>query len=1313
MKKNYIVLLLTFLFSGVMVAQDQQKNFINYQGVARSADNALMVSEQMTITIALKFGTAAAAPTYEESHTITTDANGVFSLLIGNGSSLIGDFNSLPWGSVATFVTVSMNGNEIGTTEMMAVPYAISSGDAKQSAAEVPYDNSTSGLSASTTQEAIDELITDASVDADSDPENEIQILSFDAGTNELSLSDGNSVTIPSGGTDADADPENELQTLAFNAGTNELSLSDGNTIVIPTGGVDGDGDSTNEIQTISFDAGTNELSLSDGGTVTIPSGGTDADADSENELQNLSLTGTILNISDGMGVDLAPIIPPGGTDDQNLALVDDVLTIENGTGSVDLKDYFNRTTRHGLLVGDDGIIDGLVGTSDGQVAKWDAALGNWVAGTDETSLGGGSSTGLEALDEGSGIGWRLIGRNPAFYGTIGLSATDLSLSGTNSSTRGATGISATAMGEETTASGPRSTALGYGAQATGPVSTSIGEETMASGEFAVAMGDRTLASEQSATAFGAGTKATNPHATAMGESTTASGKSATAMGVVTKAESLASLAVGRNNIGGGDPFVWQPNDPLFEVGNGSETIPSNALTVLKNGMIGVGTDAPAAMLQVEGNIRSSDLSGTGQRNVMADANGNLVIGAGGGGSSLWSENGPDIYYNNRNVGIGTTNPNGRLHISKDSGGVPFLVLEASTGNEIHMRYGKAGVNPSWNQIAEIGDNEASSTMNHSFYDGGTLHPVMTLRGNRRMGVNNPNPQSTFDVQGNIRSSNLDGGGNVIADVNGNLTIGADGGGSSLWTPVGDDINFSGGNVQIGATLPGYISEASKFLSISGGANDGSLGAIEIRGRQQTSNKPIGRFNFLSLDGGGSMYEIARVEARISDGAQYRGDLAFYTMDGSVGADASLQEQMTIKRTGNIGIGTIEPTARLDIDGDIRSRDLSGAGQRNVMADSEGNLVIAAGGGGNSLWTEDLNGVNYSSGSVGIGTMSSQLYPLSVSSDSERSINLTSTNNDNYIAFNNASGYKGYAGIFNGDADMDFGTGFLNGTGKVNLVTNTIPRLTVAANGNVGIGNTNPDEEFVVGDNMNNGWSLPAITVGDEIGGGFFVGNPEINFKIDAGSTFGITRFRVNDANGNGQGLIEMRTRQLNVGRAPGVNTTRTYPLRVVQNIVGEGGQYGINLVNGNNPTINWELFAEDTGHFTMFYDGALRGRFDSATGAYSQTSDGRLKTNIKASSAMLSKLMQLQPKRYNYKTNKSKTYNGFIAQDLQEIFPDVVDEVKGKNGSVSTLVVDYSQLISVTVTAVQEQQLLISDQTQKIFDLEERLKILEAKLEN
>ena len=345
MNKNYtlIIVLLAILFFGALSAQESQKNFINYQGVARNASNELMAGEAMTIGVALKFGTANTSAVYEENHTITTDVNGVFSLMIGNGSPINGNYNALPWGSAATFVTVSMNGNEVGTTEMMAVPYAISSGDADdQSAAEVLYDNTTSGLSATTAQEAIDELMTGGSADADADPTNEIQTISFDAASNKITLTDGGEITIPSGGTDADADPTNEIQTISFDVGTNELSLTDGGVVTIPSSGTDADADPENELQTLAFDAGTNELSLSDGNTITIPTGGVDGDADSNNEIQDISLAGTELTITDGSTIDLAPIVPSSGTDNQELIFNETtkLLEIEDGN-TVDLSSLY------------------------------------------------------------------------------------------------------------------------------------------------------------------------------------------------------------------------------------------------------------------------------------------------------------------------------------------------------------------------------------------------------------------------------------------------------------------------------------------------------------------------------------------------------------------------------------------------------------------------------------------------------------------------------------------------------------------------------------------------------------------------------------------------------------------------------------------------------------------------------------------------------------------------------------------------------------------------------------------------------------
>jgi len=93
-----------------------------------------------------------------------------------------------------------------------------------------------------------------------------------------------------------------------------------------------------------------------------------------------------------------------------------------------------------------------------------------------------------------------------------------------------------------------------------------------------------------------------------MGSNTIASGNLSTAMGLQTTAESSTSFAIGRCNVGGGNPGVWVDADPLFEIGIGNPANPNNiikdnAMTVLKNGKVGIGTENPNASLEVNGDI--------------------------------------------------------------------------------------------------------------------------------------------------------------------------------------------------------------------------------------------------------------------------------------------------------------------------------------------------------------------------------------------------------------------------------------------------------------------------------------------------------------------------------------------------------------------------------------------------------------------------------------------------------------------------------------------------------------------------------------
>jgi len=78
-----------------------------------------------------------------------------------------------------------------------------------------------------------------------------------------------------------------------------------------------------------------------------------------------------------------------------------------------------------------------------------------------QTATTANNVTGLEAIDEGNGIGWRLKGKDPNLFGNIGNNATDLSYSFFDSTSGGATGEYSTTIGLGTKAESQTSMAIG------------------------------------------------------------------------------------------------------------------------------------------------------------------------------------------------------------------------------------------------------------------------------------------------------------------------------------------------------------------------------------------------------------------------------------------------------------------------------------------------------------------------------------------------------------------------------------------------------------------------------------------------------------------------------------------------------------------------------------------------------------------------------------------------------------------------------------------------------------------------------------
>jgi len=103
--------------------------------------------------------------------------------------------------------------------------------------------------------------------------------------------------------------------------------------------------------------------------------------------------------------------------------------------------------------------------------------------------------------------------------------------------------------------------------------------------------------------------------------------------------------------------------------------------------------------------------------------------------------------------------------------------------------------------------------------------------------------------------------------------------------------------------------------------------------------------------------------------------------------------------------------------------------------------------------------------------------------------------------------------------------------------------------------------------------------------------------------------------------------------------------------------------------------------------------------------SDERLKENIRDLDDGLSKIMQLQPRKFDWKEGKGSGISndrGFVAQEFEQVFPDMVsewaDESPEGEDPYKTVAAD---LIPVLTKAIQEQQAQIEALTARITELE------------
>ena len=124
MKKALLFLVL--FCSGSLFAQAPEG--INYQAVARDLTGAEMPNTVVAVQVQIL--NSALAVVYQEDHARTTNAFGLFNIVVGQGSNSTSIFSNINWASSPYYLKISIDANgsglvDMGYTQLLSVPYAL------------------------------------------------------------------------------------------------------------------------------------------------------------------------------------------------------------------------------------------------------------------------------------------------------------------------------------------------------------------------------------------------------------------------------------------------------------------------------------------------------------------------------------------------------------------------------------------------------------------------------------------------------------------------------------------------------------------------------------------------------------------------------------------------------------------------------------------------------------------------------------------------------------------------------------------------------------------------------------------------------------------------------------------------------------------------------------------------------------------------------------------------------------------------------------------------------------------------------------
>ena len=175
------------------------------------------------------------------------------------------------------------------------------------------------------------------------------------------------------------------------------------------------------------------------------------------------------------------------------------------------------------------------------------------------------------------------------------------------------------------------------------------------------------------------------------------------------------------------------------------------------------------------------------------------------------------------------------------------------------------------------------------------------------------------------------------------------------------------------------------------------------------------------------------------------------------------------------------------------------------------------------------------------------------------------------------------------------------------------------------------------------------------------------------------------------------------LGHTPTSNTGSAYIITQKQTNTGQPGSilFYISPAATTNTSTSTHLMHKFEADGDAHHDGDVI--------AYSTTtgSDRKLKENIRDLEGSLDKTLKLRGVKFDWKDErKANDQLGFIAQEVEEVLPEVVKEVKTLTKEDEThLTVNYPAVVPLLVEAIKEQQSIINRLEERLSDLENKLK--------